>query len=207
MFFKKKAKPKILIYDCETLRIPYTGGEKKPGIEYADGWRDFKNLGIACIGFWSSWKGFDIVSESSLERFQDFANETNEIIGFNSERFDDLLCQANGIEIKTTYDLLLESWRAAGLDPAYTFPKDGDPKIRAKYAGFRLDDLAIANLTRRKTSTGAKAPELWQQGKFRKVLSYCLGDVTLTRDLFYLGLQGKLWHGASRQFLKLKKLS
>ena len=197
---------RVLIYDCETLCVPSTGGEKKAGVKYADGWRDFKNLGIACIGFWSSWQGFDIVPESALSRFQSFADEADEIVGFNSKRFDDLLCQANGIEIKTTYDLLLESWEAAGLDPAYTFPKDGDPSVRAKYAGFRLDDLAIANLSRRKTSTGAKAPELWQQGKFRKVLNYCLRDVTLTRDLLCLGLQGKLWHGATRQFLKIKKI-
>lgn len=187
-----------LIYDIEVKNTPKS----------SDDWRRYDWLGITCITCWSSWRGFDAFPECNVFAFQQVSDEAvehgAEVCGFNSSRFDDEVCKANGITIKTTYDLLLESWRAAGLDPDYSFPKDDPPERRAKYAGFKLEDLARANLPYGKSLSGSKAPEEWRKGNYRKVLDYCLGDVEITRKCLKFGLQGKLWHAGTRQFLKLR---
>jgi hypothetical protein len=38
-------------------------------------------------------------------------------IGFNSMDFDDRVCQANGLDVKTGYDILKENYMVLGLDP------------------------------------------------------------------------------------------
>ena len=202
----------MLIYDLEVLKEPKT----------PEDWKAYDKLGIACIGAWACEYGdlngilpknmksaYCIYPQAKLTDFvrtRYFHQDV--VVGFNSQRFDDNVCKANGIYIETTYDLLRECWRAAGLDPDYDFPKGGDPKVQNKYAGFRLQDLAIANLPRDrcKTMTGRLAPIEWSKGNYHKVLSYCLQDVSITKELLELGLKGQLWHGATRQFLKLNPL-
>ena len=44
-------------------------------------------------------------------------NSTNMFIGFNSMDFDDRVCQANGLDVKTGYDILKENYMVLGLDP------------------------------------------------------------------------------------------
>lgn len=203
-----------LIYDIETQRIPYDGkSEKDPALLYADNWKDYQGLGVSVIGCYSSLlNGFISYAYSNIGDasddimdFKQFASDHDHIIGFNSQRFDDLVLGAAGIEIKTTYDLLLECWAASGLDPNYDFP-EGDDENRKKYGGYKLDILAIANFGRGKIGHGALAPKLWQQGKYMEVIKYCLEDVRLTHELFKLGLKGKLWHPGTRKFLQLKSM-
>lgn len=116
----------MLIYDTEVIKgIP--NEEIIPNINYCKGWDDFVQMGISCLVF--LWKDstyvctsmlleklnftiddLDIDSQCSIhygfDMFRYAIANTDHIVGFNSKKFDDNLCKANGIEITTTYDLL-----------------------------------------------------------------------------------------------------
>ena len=196
-----------LIYDLETYRIPWDGkSEKDLNLKYADGWKDYESLGVSVLGCYSSKSGeFKSFENLQLQDFVDLAAEHDVAAGFNSKRFDDLVLAAAGYPVQTSYDLLCECWRASGLDPDYDFP-EGDEENRKRYAGYKLDVLAIANFGKGKTGHGALAPALWQKGEYEKVTRYCLEDVRLTHELLLLGWKGELWHPGTRKFLQLRSL-
>lgn len=169
---------KTLIYDCEIIRcIPDRSGYREPGLKYCEGWRDFEGMGISLIGAWLSWdNSIRIYPQSAFDKFQEAVDEAELIAGFNSISFDDKLCQANGIRIKTDYDLLSEVWAAAGMPRTYTYGKTR--------AGYKLENLAQANLGRGKSGSGELAPVLWQQGKQWAVANYLTDDVLITKQIF-----------------------
>lgn len=170
-------KDRILFYDCEIARcIP--GDEELffDGFDFCAGWDDFEGMGVACIG--TFWNGqYKAYFEDSLPAFQEIVNQADVIVGFNSVSFDDELMEANGVKVKTTYDLLCEVRVASGQPPFYT------PGLTR--GGYSLDALAAANLSRKKSGSGALAPVLWQQGKKDEVVEYCLNDVDLTVELYF----------------------
>lgn len=169
---------KTLIYDCEIIKcIPGRDSYQKPGFDYCKGWNDHANMGISLIGAYLSWKDSIIIyPQSAFSAFQKAAEEADLIVGFNSISFDDKLCRANGIEISTDYDLLSEVWAAAGMPRQYT-----PGKTRA---GYKLENLAQANLGKGKSGSGELAPELWQQGRQWEVATYLTDDVLITKTLF-----------------------
>lgn len=170
---------KILIYDSEIIKcIPDRNGYKKHGLEYCAGWNDHINMGISLIGAWLSWdNSIRIYPQSAFNKFQQAVDKSDLIVGFNSLSFDDKLCQANGIQIQTNYDLLSEVWAAAGMPRRYTYG--------VTRAGYKLENLAQANLGRGKSGSGELAPELWQQGKQWEVVRYLTDDILLTKALFH----------------------
>jgi hypothetical protein len=111
------------------------------------------------------------------------ANDETVIIGFNSKNFDDKLLQANGINIKTDYDLLEEIRLAAFGSTRYQDTPKG--------CGYTLGKIAEANGFS-KTGSGDLAPVLWQQGRYEEVIKYCLNDVKITHELLLLGWAGRL---------------
>lgn len=169
---------KTVIYDCEIIRcIPDRDGFKDPRYLYCDGWHDHANMGISLIGAWLSWEdSIRIYPESAFDNFQRVVDAADLIVGFNSLSFDDKLCQANGIQISTDYDLLCEVWAAAGMPRKYT-----PGKTRA---GYKLDNLAIANLGKGKSGSGELAPVLWQQGRQWEVVTYLTDDILITKQLW-----------------------
>lgn len=169
---------KILIYDCEIIKcIPDRNGLRKTGLKYCQGWDDHANMGISLIGAWLSWdNSIRIYPQGAFAAFQKAVNEAELIVGFNSLSFDDKLCRANGIEISTDYDLLSEVWAAAGMPRTYTY---GQTR-----AGYKLENLAQANLGRGKSGSGELAPELWQRGKEWEVARYLTDDILITKAIF-----------------------
>ena len=171
---------KKLFYDCEIANcIPSTYEENDPNYKYCDGWHDFKGMGIAVIGVYLDWVDKYLSFEiHELAEFAAIANSVDEIIGFNSINFDDNLLQANGINIKTTFDLLCQVRIAAGMPPHF---------VRGvTRGGYSLGAIATANLDYTKTGSGELAPKLWQDGKRQQVIDYCLNDVKLLVDLYRL---------------------
>lgn len=167
----------VLIYDCEIIKcIPPREGERDLSLKYCGGWRDFEGMGISLIGAWSSIKGLNIYTANTFHLFQESVNQADLIVGFNSIEFDDKLCAANGLSVRTHYDLLKETWQAAGL------PRDYTPGVTV--AGYKLDNLAAANLGRGKSGSGALAPMLWQRKQHWAVIRYLTDDVLLTKRLF-----------------------
>lgn len=169
---------KILIYDCEIIKcIPDRDGFKNPNFLYCDGWHDHSNMGISLIGAWLSWdNSIRIYPHSAFDKFQKAVDEADLIVGFNSISFDDKLCRANGIWIETDYDLLSEVWAAAGMPREYT--------RGVTRAGYKLENLAQANLGRGKSGSGELAPELWQKGKQWEVARYLTDDILITKAIF-----------------------
>jgi len=169
----------MIVYDAEIKKAILQRGEKPvPGIEYCAGWGDHAGMGISVVCAYSyADKRFHVFTDvSGFSGFQSLIDSTDLVVGFNSITFDDPLCSANGIRIKTGYDILREVYRAKGLDP---FPQ----KYTKAYKGVSLNALADANGFGCKNGIGALAPVLWQQGKIREVVDYCRYDVKLTKSL------------------------
>lgn len=172
---------KILFYDCEISKcVPPKYGYLDERYEYCGGWEDKQNMGIACICVYATWLGYRVfLSESDqLDEFRSLASQADEIVGFNSLDFDDRLLAANGVNIRTTYDLLCEVRIASGQPPHYT--------LGVTRGGYNLNGVARANLGRGKTGTGELAPKLWQDGKTKEVIRYCFNDIDLLRELYDL---------------------
>lgn len=167
---------KILFFDCEIENcVPDKYGTDHR-YKYCQGWQDFEGMGIACIGVYTNWGGYQIFLQSEIDKFKQLVTEANEIVGFNSTSFDDRLLAANGVPVKTSYDLLCEVRVASGQPANY---------VRGlTRAGYALEPLARKNLGRGKAGTGEMAPKLWQDRKCAEVIDYCLNDVRLLVELY-----------------------
>jgi hypothetical protein len=147
------------------------------GIEYCEGWRDFANMGVACVCT------FDVRSKLSRVFFErDLVDlrrylEGEWTAGFNTKGFDLKLLEANGLMLdhEMHYDILAEVWKALGLDPT---------RFEARtHGGWSLDNICEATLSAKKSGNGALAPVWWQQGHVSRVADYCLRDVWLEARL------------------------
>lgn len=203
---------KILFYDCEIIKcIP--DKNQREDLEYCGGWHDFSNMGISVIGTWRNFDSFNPLGKyeafvnhgsyinqsppiQSFLKFQELANKADLIIGFNSISFDDNLCGANGIKIETNFDLLVEVRKADGQG-------SGHYQYGVTKSGFALKDLARANLKYNKSSSGELAPVMWQQGKHQEVIDYCIRDVRILKDLYYLFINNQLKSPESRIYEKI----
>ena len=170
-----------IIYDIEIAKcIPAKGGLVEPGFDYCEGWTDYKGMGIACIGVYDYVdERYKVFLEDNLDVFAALVKTREVIAGFNNLSFDDKLCHANGIDVRSNYDLLVEV-RVASNQPAM-FVKG------LTRAGYNLDALAEANLPIKKSGRGDLAPMMWQSGERGAVIDYCLQDVAITKRLIELG--------------------
>jgi len=173
----------MIIYDCEIIKgIAKHPEERIDGIEYCDGWRDFKGMGISVICAYDYAEDrYRTFCQDNFDAFQKLVDSTDIVIGFNSLAFDNPLCNANGINIPDakSYDLLVEIWDAAGLGREFKFPS---------HIGYGLDACALVNLGAQKSGNGAMAPVCWQRGHIGDVIDYCLNDVRLTKALVDLAM-------------------
>lgn len=168
---------KKVIYDCEIIKaIPSKDEPPEPDIEYCDGWRDFENMGVSVICAYESGVGYRVFLEDNFGEFAELIEVADCVIGFNSIAFDNKLIEAAGFKNidEKSYDILVETWLAAGLEPEYS---------GSSHNGFGLDALAKENLGQTKSGTGAFAAIQWQRGQYGAVIDYCLRDVVITKRL------------------------
>lgn len=169
---------KTIIFDCEIKKaIPPENEELIEGIQYCRGWHDTKNMGISVICAYDySTEKFRVFCADNMQEFQKLVNESDIIAGFNNIAFDNKLCAANGITIpdEKSFDILVEIWKAAGLNSCYSY---------SSHSGFGLDAMCQANFRIGKTGYGGTAGVDWQQGKIGTVIDYCLNDIKLTQML------------------------
>ncbi len=168
----------MIVYDCEIKKAISKKGEPLvPGIQYCEGWRDFKRMGVSCICAYDFITDrYRVFVKDNMVEFQKLIDNTDFVVGFNNHNFDDKLCQANEITIphEKSYDILVEVWAACGLSPTFNFRTHG---------GYGLEALSKANFNTEKSGNGALAPIWWQQKKPGAVIDYCLMDVKLTTDI------------------------
>jgi hypothetical protein len=197
-----------IIYDCEIIKcIPQKSGKLDPTLEYCEGWDDHQGMGISVIGY--SFLGavktecWNSNTQTLSEMKENFIKRTpagfspRTVIGFNSRKFDDRLLAANGLTVKTDYDLLEEIRLAAYGSISWEDQPSGFT--------YSLDAVAKAN-GQKKTGSGALAPELWQRGEYRAVIDYCKNDVAITRALLLKGLKGELKDPNTDVLLRLRPL-
>lgn len=181
--------PPLLVYDLEIVRA-IQGNPKEPrqeGVEYCAGWHDHANMGISCLCAHDYVEDrYRVFFEDNLGDFVKLARERT-LAGFNSIAFDDAVVKAyartmvGNIQplaldmLATSYDLLVETWKAAGLPGTF--------QSAETHGNFGLAKLAHANLGVGKSGSGALAPVLWQRGQRGAVVDYCLHDVWLTKRL------------------------
>ena len=208
---------KILIYDCEIIKavpIDYKNEAPIEGIEYCKGWDDHENMGISVIWCYSNWDkevrafinehDFDKAMyhwSYPLKQFQKMLNECDVLVGFNNQHFDDNLIKANGFTIPdkvVNYDILVEMWRAVGIEPPFVFPT---------HAGYSLKQTCEANGLPPKTGDGANAAIQWQRGKYQEVIDYCLNDITITTELFRKIISNDGWIINPKNKIKLRGIT
>ena len=187
-----KTQQEILVYDCETCRPVRCQGETPIiGLQYADSWQDYNGMGLAVIGVYHKTPEdvcgeFKTFLKDGFSRFTNLVRQVKErdglIVGFNSVKFDDLLCQAHGITVETNYDLLFEVWRGLGLGWEFNRKTHGGRSL----ASLVRVNLGEANSEAKKSASGLQATLWWQRGEYEKVISYCLQDVLLTKELLKL---------------------
>lgn len=178
----------IIIYDCEIVNaIPNRDGSKIDGIEYCGGWQDHANMGVSVTGVYDYLEDrYRVFLDDNKDEFDTLLNMRGPLcVGFNNIPFDNALLVASDWPCPNDsicYDLLRETWAAAGLGVQFNFKTHG---------GFGLDAMCECNFGTKKSGNGAFAPVLWQQGKRGEVIDYCLNDVRLTKQLFDEVLAGR----------------
>lgn len=193
----------MIIYDIETENaILGSRDVPRPDVTYCEGFHDFANMGIACIGVCDlATERTRVYLQDNLQEFAQLVRGSDCVVGFNNHKFDDRLLAANGIEIPggKSYDILEVVWKGLGIGTTWRNETHG---------GLSLDALAYANFRIRKTGSGADAPVDWQKGLRGKVIDYCLADVELMKRLLDKIIKcGKLKHPQTGEEFTVRKPS
>lgn len=192
----------MLIYDIEIKKAILGKNEDPvPGIEYCEGWADYKGMGISCICAYDyTLEQYRVFCEDNISGFQTLIEAHDFIIGFNNESFDNRVCAASDIIIPEakSYDILKQIWLAAGLSPVYK---------KETHSGYNLDAVIKANLPNiAKTGNGANAPIDWQQGRIGTVIDYCMNDVWITKKIMDLVLMnGEIIDPKTQNIIQIQK--
>jgi len=176
----------MLLYDIEIVNaIPDKKKARIPNIQYCSGWKDYDNMGIACICCYSYLtERYHVYLEDNFDLFVNMMRTHHTIVGYNNKNFDDNILMAEfkkrGMMAtkclleKKSKDLLEEIKNVIGPPPSG----------QKFHKGLSLNSLAAHNLkNENKTGDGAIAPMLWQQGYFGTVIDYCINDVRLLKLL------------------------
>lgn len=160
----------MIVLDCESKLL----AAQVPGK-----WNSIHLMGLACA----------VVYDFDTERFTCYDHTQREalcarllaadkIVSFNGDRFDyplvfELVMRAPPTEIvPKSVDLYRLMCVGANRNPA--LPQKG----------FGLGATAQRTIGRTKIDTGTHAPQLYAEGKWGELFTYCMDDVALTRDLY-----------------------
>jgi len=154
---------RVITWDLE-IAIPV---DEVPG-----GWEAVRQggAGISTVCMYDT--GTDrvhVYDEHDLEDAIVHLNEADLLVGYNSTGFDTPVIESiTGYPINVDhYDILHQIWRALG----------------SHRKGYKLGEVSEGLQIGQKTDKGTSAPELYRQGRFGKLVDYCINDVALTRNL------------------------
>lgn len=173
----------MLIYDIVTLFAipPKNDNDRDPNIEYAAGWDDIDNLGIAVIcALDTQTDMYHAFLQDNLPQFQELLDDADRLVGFNNHQFDDLLLKANGFTLREdpywSYDVLQEIWLAAGVGKV----KSREEFRFGKHTGYPLAAMAEVNFDLTKPMKSEDAAAAFQSRWIGQVIEDCLFDVHVT---------------------------
>lgn len=128
-----------------------------------------KDLDISVVGIYSYVRQeFRAFTQDQFSELWQYIQESDTIIGFNSNHFDiPLLNKYYPGDLSTIHSIdLLES-------------------VRASFGRrLKLDWLAEGTLNSKKSGDGLDAVRWWKAGEIEKIKKYCLDDVSITKKLF-----------------------
>jgi DEAD/DEAH box helicase domain-containing protein len=135
---------------------------------------DHKKLGISVVGLYN-YKDDTLKAymEDEISDLCRVLEDASHIIGYNINTFDLPVLQAyyfGNISQFKTFDLLDDIRLIIGRRLA-------------------LNDLVKATLEKGKSGHGLHAIDLYKEGKWEELKSYCLDDVSLTKELFEYGVK------------------
>ena len=190
----------MIVFDVE-IKKAILGRNETPvqGVECCEGWRDFANMGVACVcTFDTDTYLARAFVDDNLGDFQSYVR-SKETGGFNTKRFDIPLLEEYGLVIDegNHYDALEQIWLKCGLDPDHFAPKT--------HGGWGLDAVMQATFGLAKTGHGAAAPVWWQHGEYGRVIDYCLNDAWLEAKLIMHMLNGGIVSAAGKESLQFER--
>lgn len=148
--------------DIETINATVGGGFDP---------KDMK-LAVACIHD-SETDTFTSYTEDQLPTLWHILERADLLIGYNSNHFDIPILNryyAGDLGKIRSVDLLTEIKNTLGRR-------------------IKLDSVAQATLGRKKSGSGLDAIKWWQEGKFEKVIKYCIEDVRITKEIYEYALK------------------
>jgi len=161
----------ILVYDLET----------KKTFEEVGGHENSHLLEISVAGIYSYNKDkYFALRENQLNKFEEWLEDCNLLIGFNSIGFDNVVLQP--------YLKKINAQKLNNLDMLADFKEQ---------LGFRikLDNVASTTLFEGKSGSGLDAIRYYRLGEWEKLEGYCLDDVRITRDVYEYGKNhGYVWY-------------
>jgi DEAD/DEAH box helicase domain-containing protein len=131
------------------------------------------DLKIALVGLHDSETGYHSYLENELSGLWPILENTDILIGYNSDHFDIPLLNkyypGDLTKIKSL-DLMNEVYARLGRR-------------------LKLDAIAEGTLGKKKSGHGGQSIVWWRNGEIEKVRKYCLKDVELTKEIFDYGLK------------------
>lgn len=162
----------IIVLDLE-IQDPITNPKQ---------WEETHKIKISCCVVYSfkddTFRVYDYTMDDILNLRMRII-EADLVVGYNSNKFDlpvifELPDKQLPDNVKT-FDILAETWKALGLNPNV---------FTNLHRGYNLDAAARSTLGTTKFNHGSNAPQLFRNQQWGKLISYCLDDVRLTRNLF-----------------------
>lgn len=145
------------------------------------GWNATDELGVAvAVVYEHLTDRYQVYMENDIPELRGRIRSADRVSGFNIWKFDfPVIFGLKGHErvselLPKTNDILRRIWQSNNLDPE-TFS--------AAHAGWNLGAVTMGTFNQDKSGNGADAPKWYQAGQLSRVISYCLDDVRLERDL------------------------
>lgn len=138
------------------------------------GWGNYEALRISVIGAYSYAEDkYFCFEENEVDKAAELFRRAKLLVGFSMNRYD---------------VPVLNRYLARTHPPVNLFDKNRldllDEVEMVVGRRVSLEKLAQANLGVGKTGDGARAIELYRQGRMEELKNYCLQDVEITRRLF-----------------------
>lgn len=171
----------VLEYDSDKspakdLRYGVLDIETRRSAEEVGGWHRADKMGVSCAILYDSKNdAYQEYFQEDIERLCRDLTQFDLIVGFNILGFDyKVLSGLSNFDFSSlpTLDILMKVHERLGYR-------------------LSLDHLAVETLGCRKSADGLMALQWWKQGEIDKIITYCIQDVRVTKDLYLFGKQNR----------------
>jgi hypothetical protein len=155
-----------ITFDLETKHLSYN---------LPNGWDSAPaEFGITTLVLWPSAAGRPFIfDESTLQSAADMLEAADCVVSFNGVQFDLPIIEGilgAKVPVKRHIDLLQMIWEATATHGSHK-------------KGYKLTECCSRSLGIEKSGESALAPVLAEEGRWAELISYCINDVHITREL------------------------